>query len=191
MGIFRCISVQTILRFTLCLLLSSFFSQAANATDYYWAGSSGRNYGSSGDSACRAVAAVQTSRQIKKVEFKLEDSGNTLRCTITTPSENNPNVESSFDVTLTKRGDSCPADSEWSASTASCVPKPKDCSTTTEQTLLAKGPIGSVVTSGGRSYVVDSGAPTVCSVQCQYAPTTSRSTTCYKVPVSSSQGVCN
>ncbi|WP_416059005.1 attachment protein, partial [Pseudomonas aeruginosa] len=54
----------------------------------------------------------------------------------------------------------------------------------------AKGPDSPVVTSGGRNYVGDGGAPTACYQSCQYGGSPSPAS-CYLVKGSTTTGFCN
>lgn len=95
-------------------------------------------------------------------------------------------------IGFTKRfGDSCPPDTEYSAEVGECKPPPPDCSTTQGEPFPAKGSDAPVINSGGRNYVADGGAPTACYQQCQYKSDSGRSTSCYLVKGSTTQGFCN
>ncbi|OFB73371.1 attachment protein [Pseudomonas aeruginosa] len=69
-----------------------------------------------------------------------------------------------------------------------CEPPPKECKE--GELFPAKGPDSPVVTSGGRNYVGDGGAPTACYQSCEYGGNPSPAS-CYLVKGSTTTGFCN
>ncbi|MGQ9990454.1 attachment protein, partial [Pseudomonas aeruginosa] len=70
----------------------------------------------------------------------------------------------STDAVLT--GDSCPSEQELDPADGACKPPPEECKE--GELFPAKGPDSPVVTSGGRNYVGDGGAPSACYQSCEY-----------------------
>ncbi|MGL3336769.1 attachment protein [Pseudomonas aeruginosa] len=92
----------------------------------------------------------------------------------------------STDAVLT--GDSCPSEQELDPADGACKPPPEECK---ERELFpAKGPDSPVVTSGGRNYVGDGGAPSACYQSCEYGGNPSPAS-CYLVKGSTTTGFCN
>ncbi|HHF0384452.1 TPA: attachment protein, partial [Pseudomonas aeruginosa] len=90
---------------------------------------------------------------------------------------------------LFRKGDQCAnADDAYNASTGICEPPPKECKE--GELFPAKGPDSPVVTSGGRNYVGDGGAPTACYQSCEYGGNPSPAS-CYLVKGSTTTGFCN
>ncbi|MFU3333504.1 attachment protein [Pseudomonas aeruginosa] len=92
----------------------------------------------------------------------------------------------STDAVLT--GDSCPAEQELDPADGACKPPPEECKE--GELFPAKGPDSPVVTSGGRNYVGDGGAPTACYQSCEYGGNPSPAS-CYLVKGSTTTGFCN
>ncbi|HIE5249366.1 TPA: attachment protein [Pseudomonas aeruginosa] len=85
-------------------------------------------------------------------------------------------------------GDSCPPEQELDPADGACKPPPEECKE--GELFPAKGPDSPVVTSGGRNYVGDGGAPTACYQSCQYGGSPSPAS-CYLVKGSTTTGFCN
>ncbi|HEP8958088.1 TPA: attachment protein [Pseudomonas aeruginosa] len=85
-------------------------------------------------------------------------------------------------------GDSCPPEQEIDPADGACKPPPEECKE--GELFPAKGPGSPVVTSGGRNYVGDGGAPTACYQSCQYGGSPSPAS-CYLVKGSTTTGFCN
>ncbi|HBO4751170.1 TPA: attachment protein [Pseudomonas aeruginosa] len=92
----------------------------------------------------------------------------------------------STDAVLT--GDSCPPEQELDPADGACKPPPEECKE--GELFPAKGPDSPVVTSGGRNYVGDGGAPTACYQSCEYGGNPSPAS-CYLVKGSTTTGFCN
>lgn len=92
---------------------------------------------------------------------------------------------------VVRGGNGCDEGTEYDAQTGACKAPPRDCAETKGEPFPAKGPDSPVISSGGRNYIADSGAPTACYEQCQYTSETGRSTSCYFVKGSTTQGFCN
>ncbi|HBO3041440.1 TPA: attachment protein [Pseudomonas aeruginosa] len=93
------------------------------------------------------------------------------------------------DWRLIRSGDSCSAaDETYNPATGICEPPPKECKE--GELFPAKGPDSPVVTSGGRNYVGDGGAPTACYQSCEYGGNPSPAS-CYLVKGSTTTGFCN
>ncbi|WP_457867705.1 attachment protein [Pseudomonas aeruginosa] len=93
------------------------------------------------------------------------------------------------DWALYRTGDSCAnPDDQYNESTGACEPPPEECKE--GELFPAKGPDSPVVTSGGRNYVGDGGAPTACYQSCEYGGNPSPAS-CYFVKGSTTTGFCN
>ncbi len=91
-------------------------------------------------------------------------------------------------ASIGRYGDSCPDDTEYNNQSGECKPKPQECKE--GELFPAKGPDSPVVTSGGRNYVGDGGAPIACYQSCQYGGNPSPAS-CYLVKGSTTTGFCN
>ncbi|HGT4081346.1 TPA: attachment protein [Pseudomonas aeruginosa] len=92
----------------------------------------------------------------------------------------------STDAVLT--GDSCPSEQELDPADGACKPPLEECKE--GELFPAKGPDSPVVTSGGRNYVGDGGAPSACYQSCEYGGNPSPAS-CYLVKGSTTTGFCN
>ncbi|MFR0688711.1 hypothetical protein ACLUTX_04920 [Enterobacterales bacterium AE_CKDN230030158-1A_HGKHYDSX7] len=81
----------------------------------------------------------------------------------------------------------CPAGQQLDAS-GSCV-VPPTCEV--GMPLLARGPDSPTTTIAGRVTILSTPPSSVCSGSCQYQLNSSKATSCYLVPGSTSQGFCN
>lgn len=114
-------------------------------------------------------------------------------CSVVYVSRRDPSVVNTCDDCaswkLFRKGDQCAnADDTYNASTGICEPPPKECKE--GELFPAKGPDSPVVTSGGRNYVGDGGAPTACYQSCEYGGNPSPAS-CYLVKGSTTTGFCN
>lgn len=114
-------------------------------------------------------------------------------CSVVYVSRRDPSVVNTCDDCaswkLFRKGDQCAnADDTYNASTGICEPPPKECKE--GELFPAKGPDPPVVTSGGRNYVGDGGAPTACYQSCEYGGNPSPAS-CYLVKGSTTTGFCN
>lgn len=114
-------------------------------------------------------------------------------CSVVYVSRRDPSVVNTCDNCaswkLFRKGDQCAnADDTYNASTGICEPPPKECKE--GELFPAKGPDSPVVTSGGRNYVGDGGAPTACYQSCEYGGNPSPAS-CYLVKGSTTTGFCN
>ncbi|MCG8906262.1 attachment protein [Pseudomonas sp. DP-17] len=105
------------------------------------------------------------------------------------------NGTGSVTLDVWRTGNACPEGTEYDPSikdgSSQCKAPPKDCSATQGEPFPAKGNDAPVISSGGRNYVADGGPPTACYEQCQYKSESGRSTSCYLVKGSTTQGFCN
>lgn len=105
-------------------------------------------------------------------------------------------------TTFGRMGDSCGTGATWSGtngqcecpagqqqdSSGSCV-VPPTCEV--GMPLLTRGPDSPTTTIAGRVTILSTPPSTVCSGSCQYQLSSSKATSCYLVPGSTSQGFCN
>jgi hypothetical protein len=186
------------------------FSAAAGAVDYYWwtAGYSDQNFPSPA-AACAYRAQKDEENAAKGYQFhatrlyatRIDPSKTAARCDIYYVYEQN---ESAWNYkypvypdrwTYTgpiayRGGDGC-SEGVYNETLGQCEAPPKDCEATKGEPFPAKGADAPVVNSGGRNYVADAGPPTACYEQCQYKSESGRSTSCYLVKGSTTQGFCN
>lgn len=183
-----------------CLLVVALIlAGQASARDYYWYiqfSATERYQGDSPRAAFEAAMSGHWSGWAYEVTGTKWTSETDLRFTFRNRAPNSSSWTNIGAVLSASRlGDSCPEGAEYDGTitdgSSQCKEPPRDCADTKGEPFPAKGPDAPVVSSGGRSYVADGGAPSVCYQQCQYASETGRSTSCYLVKGSTTQGFCN
>ncbi|MCV4154048.1 attachment protein [Pseudomonas aeruginosa] len=168
------------------LILMLLFATVARAEDYYWKIQSLPERFSSPSAACAAWAKA-TGRPGEFTftgSMKARDQ-TSFWCEFT----NNETGKTAAGYGPAGRyGDSCPEGTEYDKATGVCKSPPQECKE--GELFPAKGPDSPVVTSGGRNYVGDGGAPTACYQSCQYGGNPSPAS-CYLVKGSTTTGFCN
>ncbi|HBO9119843.1 TPA: attachment protein [Pseudomonas aeruginosa] len=168
------------------LILMLLFATVARAEDYYWKIQSLPERFSSPSAACAAWAKATG----RPGEFTFTGSMKTrdqtsFWCEFT----NNETGKTAAGYGPAARyGDSCPEGTEYDKATGVCKSPPQECKE--GELFPAKGPDSPVVTSGGRNYVGDGGAPTACYQSCEYGGNPSPAS-CYLVKGSTTTGFCN
>ncbi|MFG8859555.1 attachment protein [Pseudomonas aeruginosa] len=196
MSIKTLISVLRVTLLTACLLPSLFFVRSAIAGPYIWEvvmySSSGSSTPAEACEKARVVADRSPDWNYTSATPKMNGLDNSY-CSVVYVSRRDPSVVNTCDDCaswkLFRKGDQCAsADDTYNASTGICEPPPKECKE--GELFPAKGPDSPVVTSGGRNYVGDGGAPTACYQSCQYGGNPSPAS-CYLVKGSTTTGFCN
>ncbi len=168
------------------LILMLLFATVARAEDYYWKIQSLPERFSSPSAACAAWAKA-TGRPGEFTftgSMKARDQ-TSFWCEFT----NNETGKTAAGYGPAGRyGDSCPEGTEYDKATGVCKSPPQECKE--GELFPAKGPDSPVVTSGGRNYVGDGGAPTACYQSCEYGGNPSPAS-CYLVKGSTTTGFCN
>ncbi|WP_329026386.1 attachment protein [Pseudomonas aeruginosa] len=196
MSIKTLISVLRVTLLTACLLPSLFFVRSAIAGPYIWEvvmySSSGSSTPAEACEKARVVADRSPDWNYTSATPKMNGLDNSY-CSVVYVSRRDPSVVNTCDDCaswkLFRKGDQCAnADDTYNASTGICEPPPKECKE--GELFPAKGPDSPVVTSGGRNYVGDGGAPTACYQSCEYGGNPSPAS-CYLVKGSTTTGFCN
>ncbi|HHK5070514.1 TPA: attachment protein [Pseudomonas aeruginosa] len=168
------------------LILMLLFATVVSAEDYYWKIQSLPERFSSPSAACAAWAKA-TGRPGEFTftgSMKARDQ-TSFWCEFT----NNETGKTAAGYGPAGRyGDSCPEGTEYDKATGVCKSPPQECKE--GELFPAKGPDSPVVTSGGRNYVGDGGAPTACYQSCEYGGNPSPAS-CYLVKGSTTTGFCN
>ncbi|MBG6472123.1 attachment protein [Pseudomonas aeruginosa] len=196
MSIKTLISVLRVTLLTACLLPSLFFVRSAIAGPYIWEvvmySSSGSSTPAEACEKARVVADRSPDWNYTSATPKMNGLDNSY-CSVVYVSRRDPSVVNTCDDCaswkLFRKGDQCAnADDTYNASTGICEPPPKECKE--GELFPAKGPDSPVVTSGGRNYVGDGGAPPACYQSCEYGGNPSPAS-CYLVKGSTTTGFCN
>lgn len=186
MRIKKCISALKISLFMACLLPSLFFAQGARAEYYYWYMSYFGKKVSSPSAGCD-LYFTGISRYPGRV-FVMEPSSN--------PSEAGEVfhclVRSGdwvlFNTTVVLKGDRCPEGQSLDLKDGLCKPPPPECESGVPNLFRSSNyPI--IVINGKNT--VPSSPPSGCLNGCAYEADSSRPTSCYRTPGSTTEGFCN
>ncbi|EKH5750285.1 attachment protein [Pseudomonas aeruginosa] len=192
MRIKKCISVLRISLFMVCLLPSLFFARGANAEQFYWVVASpsavaGGSYGSP-SSACAVVFDYYkpTTNWIKSVE-PVRRNDTVFDCFARGMNASGSAQSGNIGV-ISRRGDSCQPGAEYDSAAGVCKEPPKECEVGTPN-LFRSSSYPIIVINGKNT--VPSSPPSGCLSGCAYEADSSRPTSCYRTPGSTTEGFCN
>ncbi|HBO3051475.1 TPA: attachment protein [Pseudomonas aeruginosa] len=176
-----------------CAVLLVLCSWSAYAEPYYWQlnGPTAPDRFTSPSAACE-VGLGMYKAQYPTVEMVInsrEMRGSTnYVCTVFRYFNGN-RIEPNFTISVMRKGTGCAEGSTYNAQTGVCETPPEN-NCIKGLTDLFSSPPSNIFVSGGRNFV-NSSPPTACKNGCQYLPTTSKTTSCYRYPGSDNQGFCN
>lgn len=186
MRIKTCISALKISLSMACLLPSLFFARGASAADYYWMIQSLPDHFPSARAACSAWApATGTPGEFTFTGGMVARDATSFWCEFT----NNKTGKTAAGYGPAGRyGDSCPAGTEYDKALGECKSPPKECEVGTPNLFRSSNyPI--IVINGKNT--VPSSPPSGCLSGCAYEADSSRPTSCYRTPGSTTEGFCN
>lgn len=176
-----------------CAVLLVLCSWSAYAEPYYWQlnGPTAPDRFTSPSAACE-VGLGMYKAQYPAVEMVIDSRemrGSTnYVCTVFRYFNGN-RIEPNFTISVMRKGTGCAEGSTYNAQTGVCETPPEN-NCIKGLTDLFSSPPSNIFVSGGRNFV-NSSPPTACKNGCQYLPTTSKTTSCYRYPGSDNQGFCN
>ncbi|HHN5084756.1 TPA: attachment protein [Pseudomonas aeruginosa] len=176
-----------------CAVLLVLCSWSAYAEPYYWQlnGPTAPDRFTSPSAACE-VGLGMYKAQYPTVEMVIDSRemrGSTnYVCTVFRYFNGN-RIEPNFTISVMRKGTGCAEGSTYNAQTGVCETPPEN-NCIKGLTDLFSSPPSNIFVSGGRNFV-NSSPPTGCKNGCQYLPTTSKTTSCYRYPGSDNQGFCN
>ncbi|EPK6490884.1 attachment protein [Pseudomonas aeruginosa] len=176
-----------------CAVLLVLCSWSAYAEPYYWQlnGPTAPDRFTSPSAACE-VGLGMYKAQYPAVEMVIDSRemrGSTnYVCTVFRYFNGN-RIEPNFTISVMRKGTGCAEGSTYNAQTGVCETPPEN-NCIKGLTDLFSSPPSNIFVSGGRNFV-NSSPPTGCKNGCQYLPTTSKTTSCYRYPGSDNQGFCN
>ncbi|MCC0258280.1 attachment protein [Pseudomonas aeruginosa] len=176
-----------------CAVLLVLCSWSAYAEPYYWQlnGPTAPDRFTSPSAACE-VGLGMYKAQYPAVEMVIDSRemrGSTnYVCTVFRYFNGN-RIEPNFTISVVRKGTGCAEGSTYNAQTGVCETPPEN-NCIKGLTDLFSSPPSNIFVSGGRNFV-NSSPPTGCKNGCQYLPTTSKTTSCYRYPGSDNQGFCN
>ncbi len=186
MRINKCISALKISLFMACLLPSLFFAQGARAEYYYWYLSALSRQVSSPSAGCDLYFSSISDKS--GLSFAMEpspnDPGKTFYCVARAVSTGR--AIWTTDVYL--KGDRCPEGQSLDLKDGMCKPPPPECESGVPNLFRSSNyPI--IVINGKNT--VPSSPPSGCLNGCAYEADSSRPTSCYRTPGSTTEGFCN
>ncbi len=186
MRIKKCISALKISLFMVCLLPSLFFAQGARAEYYYWYLSALSKQVSSPSAGCDLYFSSISDKS--GLSFAMEpspnDPGKTFYCVARAVSTGR--AIWTTDVYL--KGDRCPEGQSLDLKDGMCKPPPPECESGVPNLFRSSNyPI--IVINGKNT--VPSSPPSGCLNGCAYEADSSRPTSCYRTPGSTTEGFCN
>ncbi len=186
MRIKKCISALKISLFMACLLPSLFFAQGARAEYYYWYLSALSKQVSSPSAGCDLYFSSISDKS--GLSFAMEpspnDPGKTFYCVARAVSTGR--AIWTTDVYL--KGDRCPEGQSLDLKDGMCKPPPPECESGVPNLFRSSNyPI--IVINGKNT--VPSSPPSGCLNGCAYEADSSRPTSCYRTPGSTTEGFCN
>lgn len=163
------------------------WGQFVFAEDYYWKFSNAVwGVYPSPTAACQSYVSQQ----------KPENLAQYIRTEINSPTsavchysyQVRTNYRQDTTAAISRSGTSCPPDTVLNDQTAGCEPPPPECAV--GDPGIFKGSDGSVITSGGRRYVISEPPSSVCYNQCSFS-VSDRASSCFLTPGSTTSGFCN
>ncbi|HHP5747753.1 TPA: attachment protein, partial [Pseudomonas aeruginosa] len=176
-----------------CAVLLVLCSWSAYAEPYYWQlnGPTAPDRFISPSAACEVGLGIYKA-QYPTVEMVIDSremrSSTNYVCTVFRYFNGN-RIEPNFTISVMRKGTGCAEGSTYNAQTGVCETPPEN-NCIKGLTDLFSSPPSNIFVSGGRNFV-NSSPPTGCKNGCQYLPTTSKTTSCYRYPGSDNQGFCN
>lgn len=182
MRIKKCISALKISLFMACLLPSLFFAQGARAEYYQWwvspPAASPKGFPDP-NSACEYAWSFVSSSWTKKIVFSSRDR---VFC------EYYWTDTAGDGVAAVLKGTECPDNGKYDEEARMCKPPPPECEAGTPNLFRSSNyPI--IVINGKNT--VPSSPPSGCLNGCAYEADSSRPTSCYRTPGSTTEGFCN
>ncbi|EPB6987615.1 attachment protein, partial [Pseudomonas aeruginosa] len=176
-----------------CAVLLVLCSWSAYAEPYYWQlnGPTAPDRFTSPSAACEVGLGIYKAQYptVEMVINSREMRGSTnYVCTVFRYFNGN-RIEPNFTISVMRKGTGCAEGSTYNAQTGVCETPPEN-NCIKGLTDLFSSPPSNIFVSGGRNFV-NSSPPTGCKNGCQYLPTTSKTTSCYRYPGSDNQGFCN
>lgn len=192
MRIKTCISALKISLSMACLLPSLFFARGVNAEQFYWVVASpsavaGGSY-SSPSSACAVVFDYYkpTTNWIKSVE-PVRRNDTVFDCFARGTNASGSAQSGNIGV-ISRRGESCQPGAEYDSAAGVCKEPPKECEIGVPN--LFRSSNYPIIVINGKN-MVPSSPPSGCLSGCAYEADSSRPTSCYRTPGSTTEGFCN
>ncbi|AXO28973.1 hypothetical protein Ysp71_3112 [Pseudomonas aeruginosa] len=193
MRIKTCISALRISLFMACLLPSLFFAQGVSADVFWWQVNGidslrDKPFGSPGEGCSAVLAYFQSQGGGYSFTFNYLRRNSDLEFSCSLKRLDQGEFVGEVGASIGRYGDTCPTGTEYDAAVGECKSPPKECEVGTPNLFRSSNyPI--IVINGKNT--VPSSPPSGCLSGCAYEADSSRPTSCYRTPGSTTEGFCN
>ncbi|AXO29030.1 hypothetical protein Ysp71_3104 [Pseudomonas aeruginosa] len=193
MRIKTCISALRISLFMACLLPSLFFAQGVSAEVFWWQVNGidslrDKPFGSPGEGCSAVLAYFQSQGSGYSFTFNYLRRNSDLEFSCSLKRLDQGEFVGEVGASIGRYGDTCPTGTEYDAAVGECKSPPKECEVGTPNLFRSSNyPI--IVINGKNT--VPSSPPSGCLSGCAYEADSSRPTSCYRTPGSTTEGFCN
>lgn len=193
MRIKTCISALRISLFMACLLPSLFFAQGVSAEVFWWQVNGidslrDKPFGSPGEGCSAVLAYFQSQGSGYSFTFNYLRRNSDVEFSCSLKRLDQGEFVGEVGASIGRYGDTCPTGTEYDAAVGECKSPPKECEVGTPNLFRSSNyPI--IVINGKNT--VPSSPPSGCLSGCAYEADSSRPTSCYRTPGSTTEGFCN
>lgn len=176
-----------------CLLPSLFFAQGVSAEVFWWQVNGidslrDKPFGSPGEGCSAVLAYFQSQGSGYSFTFNYLRRNSDVEFSCSLKRLDQGEFVGEVGASIGRYGDTCPTDTEYDAAVGECKSPPKECEVGTPNLFRSSNyPI--IVINGKNT--VPSSPPSGCLSGCAYEADSSRPTSCYRTPGSTTEGFCN
>lgn len=176
-----------------CLLPSLFFAQGVSAQVFWWQVNGidslrDKHFGSPGEGCSAVLAYFQSQGSRYSFTFNYLRRNPDVGFTCSLKRLDQGEFVGEVGAYIGRYGDTCPTGTEYDAAVGECKSPPKECEVGTPNLFRSSNyPI--IVINGKNT--VPSSPPSGCLNGCAYEADSSRPTSCYRTPGSTTEGFCN
>ncbi|WP_205417079.1 attachment protein [Pseudomonas aeruginosa] len=176
-----------------CLLPSLFFAQGVSADVFWWQVNGidslrDKPFGSPGEGCSAVLAYFQSQGGGYSFTFNYLRRNSDLEFSCSLKRLDQGEFVGEVGASIGRYGDTCPTGTEYDAAVGECKSPPKECEVGTPNLFRSSNyPI--IVINGKNT--VPSSPPSGCLSGCAYEADSSRPTSCYRTPGSTTEGFCN
>ncbi|HEP7959503.1 TPA: attachment protein [Pseudomonas aeruginosa] len=176
-----------------CLLPSLFFAQGVSAEVFWWQVNGidslrDKPFGSPGEGCSAVLAYFQSQGSGYSFTFNYLRRNSDVEFSCSLKRLDQGEFVGEVGASIGRYGDTCPTGTEYDAAVGECKSPPKECEVGTPNSFRSSNyPI--IVINGKNT--VPSSPPSGCLSGCAYEADSSRPTSCYRTPGSTTEGFCN
>ncbi|EMJ8167822.1 attachment protein [Pseudomonas aeruginosa] len=176
-----------------CLLPSLFFAQGVSAEVFWWQVNGidslrDKPFGSPGEGCSAVLAYFQSQGSGYSFTFNYLRRNSDVEFSCSLKRLDQGEFVGEVGASIGRYGDTCPTGTEYDAAVGECKSPPKECEVGTPNLFRSSNyPI--IVINGENT--VPSSPPSGCLSGCAYEADSSRPTSCFRTPGSTTEGFCN